>query len=111
MSTINKKDIVRIIRKSTYYSSSAVENIVDRVFVVIADAMAEGRNVSIKDFGTFKPTLRKPRTGRNPCAKENVFIPARFRPIFKASPYLNKMVEISLNDKVPENPSKKGVSE
>ena len=43
-----------------------IERIIDIIFFEITSALAKGRNIEIRGFGTYKIVNRKARTGRNP---------------------------------------------
>lgn len=52
---------------------------------IILDALAEGRNVELRNFGVFEVQKRKARVGRNPNRPEtDVVIPTRAVVKFKA---------------------------
>ena len=67
--------------------------VVDGFLGALKKAMAEGENVEIRGFGTFKVRERKPRTARNPRTGEAVEVPARTVPVFKPSKHLREKVE------------------
>lgn len=54
-------------------SDAAVKLILD----ALSEALASGRRVEIRGFGSFQSNLRLPRTGRNPRTGERVAIPSR----------------------------------
>lgn len=57
---------------------------VDAILVAIAGAMAKGRRVEIRGFGSFSVSEYAPRVGRNPKTGAPVNVPgkrkARFKP-------------------------------
>ena len=54
-------------------SDAAVKLILD----ALSEALASGRRVEIRGFGSFQSSQRLPRTGRNPRTGERVAIPSR----------------------------------
>lgn len=55
----------------------------------IADALAKGNNVELRNFGVFEVQVRKSRIGRNPNRPEkDVVIPTRAVVKFKAGKVL-----------------------
>ena len=54
-------------------SDAAVKLILD----ALSEALASGRRVEIRGFGSFQSTQRLPRTGRNPRTGERVTVPGR----------------------------------
>ena len=61
---------------------------------IILDALAEGRNVELRNFGVFEVQKRKARVGRNPNRPEtDVVIPTRAVVKFKAGKVLKSRIE------------------
>ena len=54
-----------------------MEKILEIIFLEIADALCEGKNIEIRGFGMYKVTKRKARIGRNPRNSELVQIPKK----------------------------------
>jgi nucleoid DNA-binding protein len=91
MSTnLTKRDIVLSIhnevkREYPEVSQNAIREIVQSTLDEIATALAEGRNVELRNFGVFEVQVRKARIGRNPNKPEtDVVIPERSVIKFKA---------------------------
>lgn len=86
MSTnLTKRDIVLSIYDKTGASQKDVRDIVQLTLDNIAAALAEGRNVELRNFGVFEVQVRKARVGRNPNRPEtDVVIPRRAVIKFKA---------------------------
>lgn len=63
---------------------------VERVFDGISAALQEGREVRVRKFGTFYVQSREARKGRNPRSGEEIEIPARKYPRFRASDVLKR---------------------
>jgi len=60
-------------------------SIIGAVFECIAENLASGNEVVIRDFGKFKVIERRERKGTNPRTGEEIVIQAHKSPIFKAS--------------------------
>ena len=60
-----------------------VEVAVELLLFAVARALAEGRRVEIRGFGTFATRQRRPRMGRNPRTGEEVDVPRKPRALFK----------------------------
>ena len=58
----------------------------------ITETMAQGEEVSLVGFGTFKVSERDARTGRNPKTGEEIQIAASKVPAFKAGKGLKEAV-------------------
>ena len=82
---LTKRDIVVDIYQQTNCPQKTVQNIVQLTLDNIADALAEGRHVELRNFGVFEVQVRKARIGRNPNKpKKDVIIPKRAVIKFKA---------------------------
>jgi integration host factor subunit beta len=66
--------------------------VVEEVLDAMAGALADGRRIEIRGFGSFQPKYRPARTGRNPRNGNLVQIPAKSVPHFKAGKELKKRV-------------------
>ncbi|MFP4352056.1 MAG: HU family DNA-binding protein [Puniceicoccaceae bacterium] len=88
MSTnLTKRDIVLKIYEdpSNRISQKDVKAVVQQTLDAIGEAIAEGRNVELRNFGVFQIQVRKARVGRNPNRPEtDVMIPSRAVIKFKA---------------------------
>lgn len=82
---LTKRDIVLSIYDQTGYPQKEVREVVQLTLDEIAKALAEGRNVELRNFGVFEVQVRKSRIGRNPNRPEtDVVIPKRAVIKFKA---------------------------
>ena len=66
--------------------------VVDGFLNAIKRALAEGENIEIRGFGTFKVRGRKSRMARNPRTGDPVEVPSRAVPVFKPSKHLRARV-------------------
>jgi DNA-binding protein HU-beta len=73
---VNKSQLVKSVSGSTMSSRTVVEDVVDVLFETIVAEVRSGRKVTVIGFGTFNPTDRGPRVGRNPRTGAVVRIPA-----------------------------------
>lgn len=71
-----------------------VERIVDVVIDTMTEALADGRRIELRGFGSFAVKERSARTARNPRTGEQVTVPARRSLGFKAG----KRLRDALND-------------
>lgn len=84
-SNLTKRDIVLEIYEKSGFAQKQVRETVQMTLDVIANALSEGRNVELRNFGVFELQIRKPRVGRNPNQPEKkVVIPRRYAIKFKA---------------------------
>ena len=96
---LTKRDIVlKIFEKTKDSPQSKIQETVQMTLDIVLDALAEGRNVELRNFGVFEVQKRKSRVGRNPNRPEtDVVIPTRAVVKFKAGKVLKaKIKDINL---------------
>lgn len=82
---LSKQDIIsKVAEIEGIGTKAAATKAVNAVLDAIVDGVANGDGVNIVGFGTFKPTERAARSGRNPATGEAITIPAATVPTFKA---------------------------
>jgi integration host factor subunit beta len=67
----------------------AVKTILD----AMSEALERGHRIEIRGFGSFSVSRRPPRIGRNPRSGEQVTIPEKRVPHFKAGKALREAVD------------------
>ena len=83
--TLTKRDLVVRISNETGLVQEQVLDVVQKTLDYIADSLAKGDKVELRNFGVFEVKVRKARVGRNPNAPEtDVPIPQRAVVKFKA---------------------------
>jgi nucleoid DNA-binding protein len=76
--TLTKRDLVTRISNETGLVQQQVLDVVQKTLDYIAEALAKGDKVELRNFGVFEVKIRKARIGRNPNAPEtDVPIPER----------------------------------
>ncbi len=86
---LTKRDIVLSIYQKTGIPQKDIREAVQLTLDAIADALAAGDNVELRNFGVFEVQVRKARIGRNPNRPEtDVVIPTRAVVKFKAGKVL-----------------------
>ena len=92
--TLTKRDLVIRISNETGLVQQQVYDIVQKTLDYIAESLAKGDKVELRNFGVFEVKIRKARVGRNPnaprgrrrrrpvrsCARRNPGFPGRFFP-------------------------------
>src|SRR5678816_1175402 len=63
---MTKRDLVSRISNETGLVQQQVLDIVQRTLDYIAEAVAKGEKVELRNFGVFEVKIRKARVGRNP---------------------------------------------
>jgi DNA-binding protein HU-beta len=89
---MKKADLVDAISGKIGVPKAQVQQMVDDVFEMIAEAMARGEKIDLRGFGTFSVRASAARTGRNPQTGEPIQIPARNTPGFKPGKELKERV-------------------
>lgn len=83
--TLTKRDLVIRISEETGLIQNQVFEVVQKTLDYIAESLAKGDKVELRNFGVFDVKIRKARIGRNPNKPEtDVPIPARAMVKFKA---------------------------
>lgn len=91
---MTKRDLVVKISKETGLIQSDVAFVVQKTLNYIADELAEGTTIELRNFGVFEIKVRKSRKGRNPNQPKNeVIIPERAVVKFRAGKVLRERVE------------------
>jgi DNA-binding protein HU-beta len=89
---MRKQDLIRAVAQQTSKPESQVAPIVTAVFDTIEQALADGDEVAISGFGSFRVVERPARTGRNPQTRQEITIGPRRTPAFRAGASLKRAV-------------------
>lgn len=81
---MNKSELINHIAASAGISKTQATAALQAVETGVIDTLANGGEVTLVGFGTFKVTDRAARTGRNPKTGEEIHIAASKAPTFKA---------------------------
>ena len=91
---LSKREIVLEIYEKKGFPQKEVVETVQQTLDIIQNALAEGRNVELRNFGVFEVQRRKSRVGRNPNnPSATVVIPERAVVKFKFGKELKKLVK------------------
>src|SRR2546426_5265966 len=103
---MTKRDLVVRISNETGIVQQNVLEIVQKTLDYIADAVAQGKKVELRNFGVFEVKVRKARIGRNPNAPANdVRIPPRAVVKFKPGNAMREAVLKLTPDVGPQPPA------
>ena len=103
--TLTKRDLVIRISNESGLIQQQVLDVVQKTLDYIAEAVAQGHKVELRNFGVFEVKTRKARIGRNPNAPStDVPIPARSVVKFKAVKLMRTEV-LKLPSKAHSQPS------
>lgn len=90
---MNKRDLIAKIVKDTGVSQRLAATMVATALAAITTSLKKNEAVTLVGFGTFKTTVRKARTGRNPLTGGTIRIPRRKAVRFSAG----KALKAALN--------------
>jgi DNA-binding protein HU-beta len=89
---MRKQDLIRAVAKEISKPESQVADVVNSVFVTIQQALADGDEVAISGFGTFRVVERPAREGRNPQTGKPMMIGPGRSPAFRPGAALKRAV-------------------
>lgn len=69
----------------------------------MTQALATGQRIEIRGFGSFSLSQRSPRVGRNPKSGEQVLVPGKQVPHFKAGKELRERVDQVASEQLAGN--------
>ena len=80
---IKSELVIKLTEQNPHLYQRHIEQVVNAILDTISDALAEGRRVELRGFGTFTVKKREARTGRNPRTGEAVSVSEKVVPLFK----------------------------
>jgi len=89
---MRKSDLVKSVSQQVKQPETQVSAVVNATFNAIQAALANGDEVALTGFGTFRISERGAREGRNPQTGERITIPSRKSPSFKPGTQLKRAV-------------------
>ena len=90
---MNKSDLIEALSKDTGLTISKAGEVVKAVFNRMANALADGDRVEIRDFGSFKVKHYDGYTSRNPKTGESIKVKPKKLPVFKCGKDLKERVD------------------
>ena len=81
---MNKTTLIAKIAEKSELNKKQAEAALNAFIDSVTEALKAGEKVQLMGFGTFEVKERAARIGRNPATKENIEIPAKKTPTFKA---------------------------
>jgi nucleoid DNA-binding protein len=102
--TLTKRDLVIRISNETGLVQQQVLDVAQKTLDYIAEALAKGDKVELRNFGVFEVKIRKARIGRNPNAPA-ADVPIPERAVVKFKPGKEMRAEVlKLSPKQTETP-------
>ncbi len=88
--------IAALAARYTQLAARDTDYAVKTVLDAMTQALAEGQRIEIRGFGSFSLSERAPRIGRNPKSGEQVLVPGKQVPHFKAGKELRERVDLNV---------------
>ena len=92
MEKINKKDLVDEVAERAHLTRKDAEKAVDVVFDTIEEALVDGREVNVSNFGVLTPKTRKSRDGTDPKSHNRITIQETKKVTFRMSKSLKDKI-------------------
>ena len=89
---ILKKDLVAQVAEAEGFTKKDTEAVIDAFIDSVVGHLEDGTAVQLTGFGKFEVVESAPRAGRNPQTGEELHIPAKLRPKFRAGKNLKEAV-------------------
>jgi DNA-binding protein HU-beta len=90
---MRKPELIAAVARKSGIPESKAADMVNSVFATISDVLAEGDEVAISGFGTFRVAARPARDGRNPQTGAPMKIRAGKTPRFTPGASLKRAVD------------------
>jgi integration host factor subunit beta len=94
---ITRARLAAEVSDSTGITRREADLIVETVFDAIAGALRSGEEVEIRGFGSFRLRSRKARLTRNPRTGEQIMVPPKRVPFFRAGKALRDRLNRETN--------------
>lgn len=89
---MNKSELVKMLAEDHQIPAEESSVIVNLFFDSVRDALLQGDRVEIRGFGSFKVKGYRGYRGRNPKTGDNVEVPAKRLPVFRAGKELKDIL-------------------
>lgn len=89
---MNKADLINEVATATGLTKTKAGEVIDAVTESMKNALSKGDKVTLVGFGSFTPSKRKSRKGRNPKTGQVISIPEKVVVKFKSGSYLSDSV-------------------
>ena len=91
---MTKSELIALLAsRNEQLASKDTELTVKTILDAMTAALANGQRIEIRGFGSFSLSTRSSRIGRNPRSGEQVLVPAKQVPHFKAGKELRERVD------------------
>ena len=84
--------IDRVASRTRRVSKRDIEIVVGTIFGSMTEALMRDERIEIRGFGSFHVRILKAREGFNPKTREQILIPERRKPLFRAAKELRERI-------------------
>ncbi len=98
---MNKSELIERLSQKTELGLTQAEDVMNLIMDHMRQALADGRRIEIRGFGSFVVKEYKPYTGRNPKTGDKISVSGKRLPHFK----IGKELRERLNSNGAVNPS------
>ena len=102
---MNKLDIIHLMSKDIDIPLRKADEIVDKFFETMSDALLSGDRIEIRGFGSFEVREYDGYTGRNPKTGEEIVVLPKQLPFFKAGKDFREKVNLKQEVKIVKKKS------
>lgn len=92
MPTVTKMHFIEMLKEHVGLSRAEANEVVDSIFDEMQQALSEGREIKLANFGTFSTRDKQARPGRNPRTGAPYEISARRVVTFLPAPFMRDAV-------------------
>ncbi|CRK85634.1 Integration host factor subunit beta [Candidatus Providencia siddallii] len=85
--------IEKLINQKNNFSTKTIKKTVNGLLEYMANTLANGKRIEIRNFGSFSIHYRASHFARNPKSGNKVFIESKFIPHFKPSKTLRERIK------------------
>lgn len=89
---MTKSELISIIAEKNSIKKKDAELIICSIIDTITESLVKGEKVSLSGFGTFEVRQRAEKKALNPLTREQIIVPAKKAPTFKAGKSLKESV-------------------
>lgn len=93
---MNKGELVDQVYQNVDCTKQECRNLINNVIDIITEEVANGEEVRLVNFGTFKPNPRKSTVKRHPQTGEKIEVPSKVTPKFYAGKGFTETVQDNL---------------
>ena len=90
---MNKSDLIDFLATKLNQPRKKAEDVIDMIFDMMTNSLAEGGRIEIRGFGSFVPREYGSYKGRNPRTGESIEVKPKKLPFFKVGKELKERVD------------------